>query len=239
MGTTSPVAEDLLALPVNDLGMWLLRELKRHPQSIHRGNLYHGNSTMRLSVNSPDQAFWNALAEAFDWLIANGLLSHMPGQRNDGFVFITRRGYEVLKDSNPLGVINATNRLSKGLHPRLEDRVRSQFLLGEYEAAVLLAFREVEIRVRDMGKFPNSLIGVPLMRQAFSPKGGPLADPSLEGGEQQATMDLFAGAIGAFKNPSSHRQVDYGDATVASEAVLLADLLLRMLDQYEVRQRAP
>lgn len=44
-------------------------------------------------------------------------------------------------------------------------------------------------------------------------------------------MALFWGAIGVFKNPSSHRQVDFADPTLASEVILLADLLLRMLDQ--------
>lgn len=43
-------------------------------------------------------------------------------------------------------------------------------------------------------------------------------------------MTLFRGAIGVSKNPVSHRQVDYADPTLASEVVLLADLLLRMLD---------
>ena len=44
-------------------------------------------------------------------------------------------------------------------------------------------------------------------------------------------MELFAGAIGTFKNPSSHRQVDYNDPTEASEIVMLADLLMRILDR--------
>jgi hypothetical protein len=34
-----------------------------------------------------------------------------------------------------------------------------------------------------------------------------------------------------FKNPTSHRQVDYADPTIASEVILFADLLLRMLDE--------
>jgi hypothetical protein len=46
-------------------------------------------------------------------------------------------------------------------------------------------------------------------------------------------MALFWGAIGLFKNPSSHRQVDFEDATLASEIVLFADLLHRMLDRVE------
>ncbi len=50
-------------------------------------------------------------------------------------------------------------------------------------------------------------------------------------------MDLFKGTIGLFKNPSSHRPVDYDDPTLASEIVLFADLLHRLLDQVEVRLR--
>ena len=48
-------------------------------------------------------------------------------------------------------------------------------------------------------------------------------------------MELFAGAIGTFKNPPSHRQVDFADPTEASEVVLLADLLMRLLDRVEDR----
>lgn len=42
-------------------------------------------------------------------------------------------------------------------------------------------------------------------------------------------------AIGLFKNPASHRPVDYDEPTVASEIVLLADLLMRLLDQIQIR----
>ena len=44
-------------------------------------------------------------------------------------------------------------------------------------------------------------------------------------------MELYAGALGLFTNPTSHRFVDYGSATEAAEVVLLADLLLRLLDR--------
>jgi hypothetical protein len=42
-------------------------------------------------------------------------------------------------------------------------------------------------------------------------------------------MDRFKGAIGLFKNPSSHRRVDLDDATEAADIALLADLLMRLL----------
>lgn len=49
------------------------------------------------------------------------------------------------------------------------------------------------------------------MRKAFFPKDGPLTDAGGEGGEQQATADLFAGAMSMFKNPASHRIVQFDD----------------------------
>lgn len=69
------------------------------------------------------------------------------------------------------------------------------------------------------------------MSRAFKPDGGLLCDSSADGGEQVGTMNLFQGAIGLFKNPVSHRQVDYANPTIASEVVLFADLLLRILDE--------
>ena len=90
--------------------------------------------------------------------------------------------------------------------------------------------------VRDLCGFADGKIGVNLMTDAFNPKTpGPLVDTSAEAGEQEAIMALFRGAIGTFKNPSSHRTVSYEDATFASEVVLLADLLMRLLDRAEAR----
>ncbi|MBD1863777.1 MULTISPECIES: TIGR02391 family protein [Trichocoleus] len=129
--------------------------------------------------------------------------------------------------------IQAAERLDVALHHRLE-HVKSQFLLGQYELAAFAAMREVEIRVRELSDSESSLIGVKLMRKSFG-EGGKLADPELDPGERVGIMELFAGAIGTFKNPPSHRQVNYADPTEASEVVLLADLLMRLLDRTAAR----
>ena len=67
------------------------------------------------------------------------------------------------------------------------------------------------------------------MRKAFKPGAGPLCDESAEPAEQQAMADLFAGAIGAFKNPASHRTVKFEDPVEAAEIIQLADLLIRIV----------
>ena len=46
-------------------------------------------------------------------------------------------------------------------------------------------------------------------------------------------MNLFSGAIGYLKNPTSHREVTYNDPTEAAEIIMLADLLMRVLDHIE------
>jgi uncharacterized protein (TIGR02391 family) len=170
------------------------------------------------------------VSEALNWLIAHGLVARdKPGQSTSAqSMFITRAGESVLADGIDGAV--AAARLTMTLHARL-DRVRSQFLMGEYELAAFAAMREVEIRVRELAKAEKSAIGVKLMRESFRPGSGPLSDSNLDPGEQVGMMELFAGAIGTFKNPSSHRQVDYEDPTEASEVIMLADLLMRILDR--------
>jgi uncharacterized protein (TIGR02391 family) len=91
--------------------------------------------------------------------------------------------------------------------------------------------RQVEIRVRQLAGANDRDVGTHLMRLAFNPDTGPLADAQQDKGERQAVSDLFAGAMGTFKNPTSHRQVTYNDAAEASEVALLADLLLRIVDR--------
>ncbi len=220
-----------LNLPVDRVALELLA-----------GFMRGGGSRERLSfLVSADQAYSRndvprvrevmfALAEAFDWLVHRGLIAEEPNRHTN--FFVTRLGREVLAAEDPAAYVAASTRLDIDLHPSIASRVRSQFLMGEYELAALAAMRQVEIRVRELAGAQPGDIGVNLMTQAFK-NGGPLRDATAEQGEAEAMMSLFRGAIGVFKNPVSHRQVDYADPTLASEVVLLADLLLRILDSRE------
>ena len=58
----------------------------------------------------------------------------------------------------------------------------------------------------------------------------PLTDKSVEKSERQARSALFAGAIGSYKNPQSHRDVNLDDPDEVMEIILLANHLLRIVD---------
>ena len=67
------------------------------------------------------------------------------------------------------------------------------------------------------------------MWKAFG-EGGPLVDATAPKAEQQALAHLFAGAIGSYKNPHSHRSVTI-ESTEAAEMIVLASHLLGIVDK--------
>lgn len=208
---------ETLSLPINELSMRVLRDFKQ--SSGWNRDSWVKESQAYGSVKGPKMV--RALAEAWAWLESRGLVAWNPEQGSSDAYFITRLGEEALKHGS--APMEAAQRLGLSLHPSIAQTVERQFLLREYELAVFAAMREVEIRVRELGGYPNSLVGVPLMQAAFGPKDGPLTDREADGGEKVAMMELFKGAIGVFKNPSSHRPVDYNDPTFAAEIILFAD----------------
>jgi uncharacterized protein (TIGR02391 family) len=218
--------QDILDLPIDELALEVLRDAIANQQR-------NSANWILLAANegSYSIAARNILSEAWEWLHAEGLVAHdLQAQNALHAVLTTRLGAKVASEG--LESVRAIQRLAVDLHPRIETKARRQFLIGEYETASFVAMKAVEVRVRLMSKSPSSLIGVPLMRKAFG-EGGTLREHSLDGGEQNARMELFAGAIGTFKNPTSHRDVEYDDPTVAAEVILFADLLMRMLDGIE------
>lgn len=222
--------------------MRLLRRVADSSPPVGRGNLIGlerqqhfdiYSSGARPAVNHRD---WEQkVSEAFDWLISNGLLVRDSSQRSDNWVMLSELGKRMLAAPDSRRFFEAHKLLAITLHPRLETRIRLMFFSGEIEAAVFTAVKEVEVAVREASGLGREAIGVKLMAAAFKPGEGPLHDPEIPTGEQAGVMALYTGLIGALKNPSSHRQVDFDDPAEAVEVVLFADLLLRILDRASTR----
>jgi len=92
---------------------------------------------------------------------------------------------------------------------------------------------EVAVRKASNSKaagYPDDMLGITLMRKAFHPDAGPLADLSLVAGEREAEMHLFSGAIGHAKNPASHRNVEITPQE-AARLIVFASHLLGIVEQ--------
>ena len=217
-----PKAEDLLELQPEELGGVILRALVEDGGDVHLHNFINGLRQMdevypRQFIEQVSQA----IGEAWGWMEAQGLIA----SKGDSWQFITRRGRQVASEQAFRDFRKASILPKELLHPSLAVSAWGNFIRGKYETAVFEAFKAVEEGVRAAGGYTARDIGVDLMRKAFHPESGPLTDKTLVVAEREALSSLFAGAIGSYKNPVSHRTVALEDATEAGEILILARII--------------
>ena len=234
---------DLLSLEVEELAGVLLVHLNdyehtaRNQGGINYNNFF--NAPPRQDYESRQPEVNRALMEAMAWLRSAGLLVE-SASLTGGFFFVSRRGKTILSRADFATYRKAGLLPIAQLHPHIASRVYPAFMRGEYDTAVFQAFREVEVAVRDAGNFDPNDYGTELMRKAFkkpalkngqpSTPPGPLTDMELPVAEQEAMANLFAGAIGLYKNPHSHRYVPTLPED-AAEVIVFASQLLRIIDR--------
>jgi uncharacterized protein (TIGR02391 family) len=225
-----------LDLPVDELALIVLKDIfdGREDSEYNYIAQYADRmeSPYRQGVGSQYHLGIYAITEAIAWLRSMHMLSHRPMDNRNDTMVVTKTGREALEIGAE--AVKAIHRLQDNLHPLILRKSRRQFLLSEYENAIFVSMKAVEVRVRKLSKLGDEVIGVDLITKAFKP-GGALADSTAPAGEVQGTMMLFAGAYAVLRNPSGHRDVEFDDVTEASEAVITASLLMRILDKVEKR----
>lgn len=233
--TLLPDADALLVLEPEELAgplLYYLSSLPERDRHLHRDQFIDQEDLAKYPEQFRDQ-IGRALIEAWVWLEREGLIARKD--RHD-WIFVTRRGRKVAKPGD-FDAYKRANLLPRQLlHPRIAQKVWATFLRGDYEVAVLQAFIEVEVRVREAGGFSRDEFGVELMRKAFDQGKGPLRDPSDPKPEREALAHLFAGAFGSYRNPLSHRHVDI-EPTDAVELIVFASHLLHVVDRREALLR--
>jgi len=167
--------------------------------------------------------------EAIQELKSSGIIVRDSTQYSDVFQVLTAKGKEIAEkqqDPDVHGlrleeVVKDTNLLSRCL---------DAFNDGRYEEAIFSAYKLVEETVRYKADLSVADIGVNLMSKALNPNTGKLTIPSCKlSAEKEGVHSLFRGSIAFFKNPSSHRTVNYENRLTAIKIIAFAELLLNII----------
>jgi len=227
-----PDIELLLDLEPEELAGFVLEYLNTLPEG-HQHLNSHNFCLPSNFMEYPEQyhkKISEVLMEAWCWLESEGLIAPRPSAMEGKWVFITRRGKQ-LKRFSDLEKYRKSNVLPKRfLHPVLAQKVWPSFIRGDYDTAIFQAYKEVEVAIRDAAEFDAEVIGVRLMRKSFNKTNGPLTNLNVPEPERESLCHLFAGTIGLYKNPLSHRNINIDDPVAAAEIVILASHLLRIVD---------
>jgi hypothetical protein len=208
-----PIRETLLELEPEDVAMLLLQYLKGLTDSgqlIHRYNLLGHDSEIGHYAGNLRQQTLKVLSEGWNWLEGEGLIAFAPDDSSLHNYFVTRRGKK-LRNSTDFAAFRLGTLLEpKSLDPTLALKVADLFTRGDYDTAIFQAYK---VRVRKVcarrgQPIVDETIGINLMSEAFNAKKGHCAISNLSRPKGSRCVTSSFGAIGLFKNPSSHRDVN-------------------------------
>jgi uncharacterized protein (TIGR02391 family) len=238
--TIFPSADDLLSTPMEDLAPILLKLAAARlqgagfiPDAVTQVTIGTGfAATATGGYPGHRQAQVDAvLSKTWNWLEREGYIEPSPGMNGrNGWRVLTDMG-QAVADGQDFRKLRAAMAFPKELlHPAIREKVWGALRRDELDEAVRTAFVGLEDAVRAAGNYAHGDFGVDLMRKAFHPDNGPLTNMKAHKPEREALSHLFAGAIGAWKNPVSHRGGVLVDLQEAQDQVMLASHLLRIVD---------
>jgi uncharacterized protein (TIGR02391 family) len=121
------------------------------------------------------------------------------------------------------------------IHPLIIKKSFALLESGEFESAVLQAFKCIETSIRDKIRAAPEEIGVKLIRKAFNPEKGDLTNYDLPKAEREAFANYIAGAFGFYKNPCSHRDIEL-DFISAFDRIVVASDLLKIIENSKLKE---
>lgn len=167
-----------------------------------------------------------------------GFIESSPGINGQhGWRLFTDKGAAVANGQDMQRLRAAADFPKYLLHPTIREHswaaiIRSSNAAAQNElvGAIRAAFVAVEEAVRAAGNYNLSLYGNNLIKTAFHPDTGPLGDKDTGKpmGERKALLDLFKGAMAAYRNPVSHR-TPVIELEEAQDQLFLASHLLRIV----------
>lgn len=226
--TLIPDASNLVSMHIPELSGYLLEYLLKDG-----GNWNRRNCCMQISKEYGSPVFGVdevgvAISTAWAWLESNGLICRHPDRDNEWFV-PTKRAGDVSNRKALEKIISNQQLPEEFLHPALLINARPLYLQSRFDTAVFEAFKLLEVTIRSHAGLGNDLVGVQLASRAFHPENGELTDMSTEKGERTALMSLMTGALGSYKNATSHRHLIISSEE-ARDMLMLASHLLKIVD---------
>lgn len=228
---TLPSYEHLKAMEPEDIGRFVLSELGHC--NMHEFNLDDfargiveracpaGSSTVKSDYAC-------LIGEGLGFLDRAGMLVSNPMKRGL-FYRLSRAGVRAASGTGVLVAVSGQEARTL-LHPRVATAALGDLEKGSYDMAVVAAFRELEIAVRERSGSAESAKDV--FYKAFGASGksrGPLTPEPMESGDANSLRELFAGAYGTFRNPSAHRP-EHDDPVQTMRLLIAVSALFFVLD---------
>lgn len=207
--------------------LWLVSNLKK-------ASLFSPKT--KQGVNYPSSKYPKSNLDA---LVKEKLIICTKNKRSESRYVVTQKAYEAV-DSNfdepNTSFINYITSLTdtSNLDNELKNRCLPILSAGSlnptlWDSAVRTAGVILEERLRQKGAIEDpNITGQNLVNKIFN-KTGILANKFTVDSERQGYRDLYAGIIGAYRNPSAHRLID-PTPEEGGTFILFVDLLLKKLD---------
>lgn len=235
-----PVPDALLDLTPDEFAWALLEDMqaREHDQTAgmaNRESLANSFTPLSFRPNPQQHEVMNRINKAgrtaFGLLERWDLIEPAAGRNGqNGYVVLTTKGRGTMERTDFERVRVRGLLREEMLHPLLRGKPYDDFVADHLDAAVLEAFKTVEIEVRAAAARPNSEHGKELMFRAFAMNGS-LFKPGETKSECEALAGLFAGALARFRNPGAHTRRSFADVLEAMEELMVASRLLRIVDE--------